>query len=300
MPLVYFISGSKYEAPDNETIYLINALKERGLKSSVEAWDNPKVDWGKADLCIHRNSPYVLAPKKFLEWAKNIEKNTTVWNSYKVTEWNHNKRYLLDLHDEGVPIPPTLLIEQDATESLSFYLEEKNWSEIVLKPTITAGSLGLIRVNADSIEAEKHFQNINKKGITQDIPNAGTYTIPPCDTLVQQYMPEIISAGEVSLIFFGGLYSHSVIKKVKSGDFRAHPLWGANVEPYKVSDGERVVADSALDIVGDFIHFARVDLLNLKSGPVIIEVELIEPWLFFDYFPDTVNTYADHIANFFK
>ena len=299
MPLVYFISGLMYEAPDNETIYLIEALKEREIKSSRESWDDPQVDWSKPDLCIHRNSPYFLEPKKFLEWNKNLETISSVWNSYKVTEWNHNKRYLLDLHEAGIPIPPTILIEQDAKEPLSYYLQEKKWNEIILKPAITAGSIGLMRVNAESIKADEHFQMINKKGVTQDIPDAGTYTIPPCDTLVQQYLPEIVTAGEVSLIYFGGEYSHSVIKRVKSGDFRAHPLWGAKVEPHKASRIERTVADSSLEVAGDFVHYARVDLLNKESGPVIIEVELIEPWLFFDYFPDTVNTYADHIASFF-
>jgi glutathione synthase/RimK-type ligase-like ATP-grasp enzyme len=300
MPLVYFISGLLYGAPDNETIYLIKALKEREIQSSRESWDDPNADWSKPDLCIHRNSPYFLEPKKFLEWTKNLEKNTTVWNSLKVTEWNHNKRYLIDLEEAGIPIPSTVMIEQDAEEPLQYYLEGKDWKEIILKPTITAGSLGLQRFKSGSPESEEHFQVINKKGITQTIPGAGEYYLPPSETLVQEYLPEIITAGEVSLIYFGGKYSHSVIKKVKSGDFRAHPLWGAAVEPYKASVEERAVADSALEVAGDFIHFARIDLLNLKGGPVIIEVELIEPWLFFDYFPDTVNTYADHIANFFK
>jgi hypothetical protein len=77
-------------------------------------------------------------------------------------------------------------------------------------------------------------------------------------------------------------------------------VWGASVEPYRASSEEIDVAGAALKVADDFIHFARVDLLNTEKGPVIIELELIEPWLFFDSFPDTVSTFADHIASFFN
>jgi len=300
MPLVYFISGLEYKATDNETIYLINALKTRGITSSVESWDDPKTDWNKPDLCIHRNSPYLLEPTKFLEWAKKLEKTNPVWNSYKVTAWNLHKGYLIDLQNAGVPVPPTIMIKQNSDQPLQYYIEDVDWEEIILKPTITGGSLGLRRFKKGSLDAEEHFRKINKTGFTQSIPNIREFNLSPTDTLVQEYQPEIVTAGEVSIIYFGGEYSHAVFKKVKSGDFRAHPVWGASVEPYKASRGEIDVADRALEVVGDFIHFARVDLLNTIYGPVIIELELIEPWLFFDHFPETVNSYADHIASFFN
>jgi len=300
MPLVYFVSGTAYKATDNETIYLINALKERGITSSRESWDDSQTDWSKPDLCIHRNSPYIKEPIKFLEWAKKLEKSKPVWNPYKVTAWNHHKGYIIDLKEAGVPVPPTIMIKQDSEQPLQHYIEDIDWEEIILKPTITGGSLGLQRFKKASLDAETHFQTINKTGITQTIPAIGEFNLPPSDTLVQEYQPEIVKAGEVSLIYFGGEYSHSVIKRVKTGDFRAHPVWGASVEPYKASSEEIDVADAALKVADDFIHFARVDLLNTRNGPVIIELELIEPWLFFDSFPDTVSTYADHIASFFN
>jgi len=300
MPLVYFISGLEYKAIDNETIYLINALKERGITSSTESWDDPQTDWNKPDLCIHRNSPYILEPDKFLEWAKELENIKPVWNSYKVTAWNLHKGYIIDLYDAGVPVPPTIMIKQDFDEPLQYYLEELDWEEIILKPTITGGSLGLQRFKKGSLGAEEHFRKINKTGFTQTIPAIREFNLLPSDTLVQEYQPEIVTAGEVSLIYFGGEYSHAVIKKVKSGDFRAHPVWGASVESYKASREEIDVADAALAVAGDFIHFARVDLLNTRNGPVIIELELIEPWLFFDHFPETVNSFADHIVSFFN
>ena len=301
MPHVYFVTGLEYGAPDNETIYLTNALKDRDIASKVEAWDDPEVDWGKSCLAINRTtSTYALKPNEFLEWAQRVETVTTLWNSRKVIEWNYHKGYLLELQKAGVSIPPTILVKQESKEPISYHLEDKNWYEIIIKPAITVGSLGLKRIKSDSPEAETHLQSLIQSGYTQVIPNAGEYTIPKGDALIQQYLPEIITAGEASLIYFGGEYSHSVIKKVKSGDFRAHPLWGASVEAYEASAKERQVADSAIDVVGESIEYARIDMLMTKDGPVIIEVELIEPWLFFDFFPNTVETYVDHIANYVK
>ena len=102
------------------------------------------------------------------------------------------------------------------------------------------------------------------------------------------------------MIFFGGAFSHSVIKKVKSGDFRAHPVWGAEVQRYSASEEEREVGYAALDVVGYPTEYARIDMLMTRSGPMIIEVELIEPFLFFDHFPDTVDAYVNHIENFLR
>ena len=285
MPHVYFVTGLEYGAPDNETKYLTNALKDRGIESKVEAWDDPEVDWGKSCLTINRTtSTYALKPNAFLEWAQRVETVTTLWNSRKVIEWNYHKGYLLELQKADVSIPPTVLVKQDTKEPISYYLENKNWDEIIIKPAITAGSLGLKRIKSDSPEAETHLQSLIQSGYTQVIPNAGEYTIPKGDALIQQYLPEIITAGEASLIYFGGEYS----------------LWGANIEAYEASAIERQVADAALDIVGESIEYARIDMLMTKDGPVIIEVELIDPWLFFDLFPDTVETYVDHIANYVK
>jgi len=58
---------------------------------------------------------------------------------------------------------------------------------------------------------------------------------------------------------------------------------------------ERRVAEDALGVMGEPTEYARIDILRARNTPLIIEVELIEPMLFFDFFPETVEVFADHI-----
>ncbi|TFH14245.1 hypothetical protein E4H04_10570 [Candidatus Bathyarchaeota archaeon] len=163
-----------------------------------------------------------------------------------------------------------------------------------MKPAVGAGSSGVRRFKKDSPDLEEHFRNLNKNGFKQKFP-FGEFDYSPCDTIVQQYAPEITQYGEISLIFFGGEYSHCVSKMVKTGDYRAHPIWGAKVELYDPSEREIQVAVDSLRVVGFPTEFARIDMIPSKPEPMLIEVELIDPFLFFEHVPETANTYADHI-----
>jgi len=297
MPYVCFVTGTVYGIADRETAYLIEALKKRRIKSSVDAWDDPLVDWSGFDLAVNRTtSNYMLDPQKYLDWARRAEKETVIWNSRQVLEWNYHKGYLLKLQGEGVPLPPTVMIRQDAEEPLSHHLEGLDWDEFVLKPAVTAGSFGLRRYRDATPEAEAHFRRLNREGYVQVAPDGTEYSCPPCDTIIQEYQPEIEEAGESSLVYFGGAYSHAVIKKPRKGDFRCHPMWGADMKRHRATRGELKVAEAALDAVGMPTEYARIDMLTTRKRPLIIEVELIEPNLFFDFFPRTVESFADHIA----
>lgn len=96
------------------------------------------------------------------------------------------------------------------------------------------------------------------------------------------------------MLYFGGEFSHAVIKKAKAGDFRSHPIWGASVEKYTPSAIELSVGGAVLDAVGP-TEYARIDMVSTAKGPLIIEAELIEPFLFFDRFPETAEVFAGHI-----
>lgn len=285
---------------DSESVILMKDLEKKGIDSSLEDWDDPETKWGESSLAINRTTTnYVFDPRKYLEWARRVEEVTTLWNPSEVLKWNYHKRYILELQDAGVPVPETILIEQNADKPLNQMLEAVEWDEFVLKPCIGAGSMGLKRFTKDSPDLEHHFRNLNQKGYSQIFP-FGEVSYDPCDILIQPFLTEITEVGEASLIFFGGEFSHSVIKKPRTGDFRAHPLWGAEVQRYNASEEEREVGYGALDVVGYPTEYARIDMIMTRSGPLIIEVELIDPFLFFDHFPDTVDTFTHHIENFLK
>jgi glutathione synthase/RimK-type ligase-like ATP-grasp enzyme len=278
---------------DMDSAVLMKALERRGVESHCVAWDDPSVNWAEPDLCIIKSaSNYITKPDSFIRWSKDVEEKTRLWNNSSLVEWNHDKHYLRDLELKGVPIPPSVFVEKESEEKLSSILNGKGWNEIVIKPMITAGSFGLKRFKADSVEAENFLTELKSRGFSQEFLG-DVYPIPPSDVIVQQYVPEIVN-GEVSLLYFGGEFSHAVIKKAKAGDFRSHPIWGASVEKHIPSVEELRVGEAVLNVM-EPTEYARIDMVNTSKGPLIIEVELIEPFLFFDMFPETADVFADHI-----
>jgi glutathione synthase/RimK-type ligase-like ATP-grasp enzyme len=299
MKKVCFVSGSVYVLVDEETRYLIESLKKRDISSRVENWDDPDVNWSQYSLCINRTtSNYMRHPTEYIEWAKRVEKETQLWNSAKILEWNHHKGYLLELQDSGIKTPPTVLTRRTAQTPLN-EITPVNWKDIVIKPAITAGSFGLKKLKPRSEEATQHYDNILNQGYIQVAPDGTPYECPACDVIIQEYLSEITEKGEASLIYFDGKYSHAIIKKPAKDDFRAHPMWNASMGIHKATPTEIEFGYSILDIVPDNTHYARIDMIPGKQ-PTVIEVELIEPMLFFNFFPQTVELFAKHIATHIK
>jgi len=301
-PTVFLVSSTDFVIHDHETAYIKKALNKRGFKASINNWDDPKVDWSQSDLTISRGtSTYIWRgnTQKFLEWSRQVEEKSTLWNPSHLMEWNHHKKYLIELQKHGIPMPETILIPQNIDQSMKEILDTIPWNDFIIKPCIGAGSCGLRRFTKESPDLETHFKKLNKYGYKQ-VYSFGEPEFNPCDTLVQPYVPEVTSSGEASLIFFGGEYSHSVIKKVKAGDYRAHPIWGAVVQLYHPSTEEVEACYRALSVAPSDSHYARIDLIPASSGPLLIEVELIDPMFFFDHVLETVESFADHIENSLK
>lgn len=297
MKTVYLVSGQDVKQFDNEAEILINALKKRDIEGELVCWDDSKVDWDKPALVVIKSaSDYSWKLDSFLDWAGRVSEKTRLWNPLQVLEWNSDKNYLMQLQKAGIPMPPTILIDKGTRFDLRDLLKDRDWGEIVVKPTISVGSLGLRRFKRGDPEAEKQCALITQKGFTDSVLGT-SFTFPPSDALVQPFVPEIFSAGEASHIFFGGELSHSVIKKVKYGDFRAHPGFGATVNLYVASGCEVKCAEDALSLAPSMPEYARVDMIPGADGPLLLEMELIEPWLFFPLIEGSVEHYADHISN---
>jgi len=293
-PKVYLVTFQRMTY-DEDSKVLTSSLKRRGIDCEIVSWDDPKVDWSKPDLNIVKStSNYVLDPEPFLSWARETEMKAPLWNCSEIIEWNSDKRYLLELGSKGIPIPPTILVKKEEVKPLRLCLEGVDWNDIIIKPTVAAGSFGLRRFRSDSHEADEHLQQLTHRGYDQLLDGA-IWPLKPCDVIIQPFLQEIFE-GETSLMFFGGKYSHSVMKRAKVGDFRSHPIWGASVESYEPSKGELRVANDALSLAGN-VEYARIDMVNTESGSLLMEMELIEPFFFFDRFPEAAETYADHIAD---
>jgi hypothetical protein len=115
--------------------------------------------------------------------------------------------------------------------------------------------------------------------------------------LVQKFMPEIVTVGEWSLVFFSGRYSHAVIKTPKSGDFRVQHDFGG--EERAAEPPTRVLEDAVrvIEEIGSTPLYSRVDGVESGGRLHLMELELIEPALFLKSSPLAAGRFADAIAS---
>jgi glutathione synthase/RimK-type ligase-like ATP-grasp enzyme len=260
---------------------LIRPLADRGIEASAGVWSDASFPWRSADAVLIRSCwDYHRRTREFLEWIKSLEKvDVRVWNSPNVIRWNTDKAYLRDLEAKGVPVIPTLW--PDRSVQLRETLQHLGWQKAVIKPRISASAY-LTRVTSteDANEAQPLFEDL--------LRGPGV--------MVQQFMVNVLTQGEWSLMFFGGEYSHAVIKTPKAGDFRVqHDHGGSerNAEPpaYVIEAAARAV--QAVDTPP---LYARVDGVESNGQLLLMELELIEPALFLKSAPGAAETFADSIA----
>jgi glutathione synthase/RimK-type ligase-like ATP-grasp enzyme len=255
---VLLATAANLPKPDPESHLLRAALSDIGVSSAMAGWDDPSIDWASAKLVLIR-SPWNYDAKadEFLAWAKHVASVTTLQNAIGIVEWNIHKSYLIELARKGVPVMPTTLIAKDSSE---FELPD---GLCVVKPAIDGGARGAKRGLKTDAHLVAHVAAIAKKR----------------DVLVQPYA-QSIEQGEVSLIYFGHVYSHAVRKVPKSGDYRVQSQYGGAVIDHTPTKAEFETAEKALAAAPGRTTYARVDMVDYNGVPTLMELEVIEPELF--------------------
>jgi glutathione synthase/RimK-type ligase-like ATP-grasp enzyme len=138
----------------------------------------------------------------------------------------------------------------------------------VIKPPVSASAMGAHRL-----------------GPRHDLP-AESRGKP---MIVQPFIEEIARTGEFSLMLFDGEFSHAVVKRPRSGDFRVQEYHGGETRHCGTPPrGAIELAQVALGAAPAKVTYARVDIVPDDEGTLrIMELELIEPALFLDHAPDS-------------
>jgi len=245
---------------------LAEALRDAGIDFELLAWDDPAVDWDAPVPTIIRSTwNYALDLEAFLAWVDRVDAAAPLWNPAEVVNDNVRKRYLLQLAARGVPVIATTLVEQGRTIPLP---DER----LVIKPEVGAGSLGAKVFEPGDPAAAAHLAALTRTGAA----------------LVQPYVASVDSYGERSLVWIDGELSHAIRKTPRfSGD--SEKIDG----PFEIADDERAVAEAALAPYTELILYGRVDLARDDHGqPRVMELELVEPSLFFGRQPGAAARYA--------
>lgn len=291
---IVILTDNRYINPDKTNWYidqvlfeddiLQKSLENKGLAVCKKDWADDKFDWTNTKYAIFRSTwDYFERFDEFFKWIELIENKITFINSAKIIRWNIDKHYLKDLKKEGVNIAPTIFIEKGDEITLSKLFNKNKWSEAVIKPAISGAARHTYRITQKN---HVKYEKIFKKLISKEC------------MLFQEFLQNITSHGEISLIMIDGKYTHAVKKTAKKGDFRVQDDHGGSVEKYNPNLDEINFAEKCIKSCPYSPIYARVDIVydnnNLLS---LSELELIEPELWFRNHPDSAIDLSENIAN---
>jgi glutathione synthase/RimK-type ligase-like ATP-grasp enzyme len=184
-----------------------------------------------------------------------------------------------------VPTVLTKFIEpgESAPWRIAELLGEPNVGEFVVKPAIGAGSRDAQRFGVEEKDAAaEHAQRMlsEKRSV-----------------MLQPYLSRVDEYGETALIYFEGQFSHAIRKGplLKRREGPTQDLFAKETITARVPDAAelRVGARAMQALPFETPLYARVDLIRDEKGePVVLELELIEPSLFFPFAGGSADRFA--------
>ncbi|WP_184549805.1 ATP-grasp domain-containing protein [Mucilaginibacter sp. FT3.2] len=243
-------------------------LQAAGIAVTAVCWEDEGVSWNSFDAVIIRSTwNYYLRIREFNEWLnKLIQLDCLVLNPVSVIRLNQNKKYLADFFETGKNIPAFKYFAKNSSADISKTLLENHWDKAVIKPAVSGGAYNTwIASESTAVSDSARLNELLKNG----------------EYIVQKFVNEILTEGEISLIFFNKFFSHAILKKPKTGDFRVQTDYGGtSVDFYP---GKKIIADAAAFLlhIREPLLYARVDGVIINNDFYLMELELIEPALFF-------------------
>ncbi|HSK70093.1 MAG TPA: hypothetical protein VK892_00250, partial [Pyrinomonadaceae bacterium] len=243
----------------------IAPLRELGWNVETISWRDKTVDWNDFEAVVIRTTwDYQSEPDAFLDVLRQIESSKArLENPLKIVEWNLSKIYLRELENAGINIVPTVWGEEKIDEErFKSWREFFKTGEIIIKPIISA-------------TAEFTY-------LLQDFPPELSEIFAARKYMVQPFMPNIVGEGEFSLFYFGGEYSHAILKTPKPADFRVQEEHGGIIQAVEPDAKLLKAGRKAFDFIKPPPLYARVDFVRDAGDDfALMELELIEPALYF-------------------
>ena len=282
---IYWIGDEKNSGGYPPELPVRALLRDRGIEVVPIVWDrDPVPDPGEGELAIVRTPwDYVEKIDRFDLWISELPRER-IQNPAEILGWNLDKTYLRELSRSGVETVPTEWMDAKSAEAVAESIDRAFPGKTkIVKPVRSAGAHLTFRLSPG------------------ERPPPGSFVSVPA--MIQPYLPEIESDGERSLVYFGGEFSHSIRKVPRSGDFRVQESFGGKFSEFSPSGKEREFGDSALSAVRSRFPgfppplYARVDYVRVGEKPRLMELELLEPDLYFHHSPGSAERF---VASLFK
>ena len=285
-----------------DDLILARALEKRGAKVVPVVWTETPPQSLACDLLVLRSVwDYHLQPERFLDWLTAVAQRTRVVNAPEIVRWNMDKHYLKDIAAAGFAVPKTAFLERGSLERRSLerrpqvvlieLMRSAGLTAAVIKPTISASAFETYKIEA----AQAGGFGAKLNALLQDR-----------SMMVQELVPEIATSGEWSLIFIakasardafaGHECTHAVNKLPRRGDFRVQEEHGGL---HTLASPPAAAVQMAEAILGRFAPqavYCRADIVMRPQGPVLMELELIEPLLHFELAPEAAEKMAEILA----
>jgi glutathione synthase/RimK-type ligase-like ATP-grasp enzyme len=262
---------------------VVAALERLGLKATRLDWADPGFDWRQARSLLFRSTwDYFDRFAEFSPWLDRVSGQCQLFNEAELLRWNIDKHYLGELAAAGVNIVPTRYIEAGNTRTLAQWVTESGWDELILKPVVSGSARHTYRFRAD--EAGLHEEVFAALSRHEAM-------------MLQPFQQQVLDQGELSLMVIDGQVTHAIRKTPKSGDFRVQDDWGGTVHQHQPSAAEATFAEAAVRAVPFDVLYARVDVIRDNHGSLaLMELEMIEPELFFRFHPEAADRLAAGLA----
>lgn len=286
--------------PDDQIA--VNCLRNSyNIKVEAVIWGTSVKDLKSFDAFVIRSPwDYMDSPESrhdFFNWVKELNNlNIKILNSYEILLWLLDKHYLKDFNNVGIKIISTNFIEKGKSINLKNIFKEKG--PFIVKPCISAAGIGL-RFIETIIDADKYQDEIQL-----ELQNIGF--------MVQDFIKEIKTNGEWSLIFFDKEYSHAVLKKPSETGILVQGEYGGSI---KFKEPPGYIIDFAKNIVSKFNEayklsknenlkngplYLRIDVIESENGCMLSEMEGVEPELFFRAKEGSEKLFSEKLINSLK
>ena len=260
---------------------LVRELKARGYRVEPVVWQEHD---GEAlhsfkNLIFCSVWDYQEDYACFRRWLQEAMTRSNLVNSARIIEWNIDKTYMKTLKSAGIPTIPTAWLDKGSPASLpELHFDSKN---VVIKPSIGAGSQGMKRFNLES-DAEK-------TGATEHIGSLAQKS----GVMIQPYLPSADKVGEHALLYFGGRFSHAIHRPL-AGHHAEPDEEVARVTAIEPSEEAIFIGDKIMEALPFRPAYMRVDLLQAEHGSYqLLELEMVEPSLFLAASPGSERCYVD-------